>query len=513
MKKFVALFLSLVILICLCSCSVTQKDSKFTVGVIDEIKTFNPFRAQGDAEKIIAVNCFEGLLRFNASGHIDLAGATGYSVSSDMLTYTFSLNPSARWYISEAAKAYTEKTEDFKNTITANDYIFSIKHLKKNFSDDIKIIKKISAVDDYTLKITLSEADRDFLNTLASIPFYPCNEDFFTASGENYGSSPDTILTNGIYRIAELSKTGEVTLKANNVYKGNSELLNKEVFLYPTGKESALLSRFENGDYDIFLSSNLEASLGRAATDPLYTSEIWGLSFNFKKDIIKNEAFRKAIASAMDFSKIKTPSFAAQKAEHIIPQNYSLDCEAYGSFQYKTALPEYSQENAVTYCNKALSQLKADSVSIVIAVPEELKDSFIEICTGLQKIFGKKLVVELSYFDACDAEKIAEKGNYHIAVLPLKPKKATAKSVLSEISSEPCFFTDKKFEGFLSVNAPQTEKTAKSYSDAENYIINKSIFIPLFYSGTVLYIADYVTGIYSANNGDLIYFHSGERIR
>ncbi len=513
MKKAISLFLSLVILICLCSCSVTQKDSKFTVGVIDEINTFNPLKAQGDAEKIIAANCFEGLLRFNASGHIDLAGATGYSVSSDMLTYTFSLNPSAQWYISEAAKAYTDKIKDFKNTITANDYVFSIKRLEENYSDDIKIIKKISAVDDYTLKIILSEADRDFLNILASIPFYPCNEKFFTASGKDYGSSPDTILTNGIYRIAELSKTGEVTLKANNAYKGNSQLLNKEVSLYPTGKESALLLRFQNGDYDIFLSSNLEASLGRAATDPLYISEIWGLSFNFKKDIIKNEAFRKAIVSAIDFSKIKTPSFATEKTEQIIPQNYSLDCEAYGSFENKPALPEYSQENAVTYYNKALSQLKSDSLSIEIAVPEELKDSFIDICTELQKTFGKKLVVELSYFDVNDAEKKAEEGNYHIAVLPLKPKKATAKSVLNEIASAPCFFTDKKTEGFLSVNVPQTEKTAKSYSDAEKYIINKSVFVPLFYSGTVLYIADYVTGIYSANGGDLIYFHSGERIK
>ena len=513
MKRKVSLFLVLVMLFSLCSCSDTGNKARFTVGVLDEIKTFNPYKAQGDSEKIISANCFEGLLRFNATGHIDPAGATGYSVSSDMLTYTFSLNPDAQWYISENAKAYTDKIEDFKNTITADDYIFALSLLKENYKNDIKIIKSITSPDDYTLKITLKVADRDFINTLASLPFYPCNKDFYKITGENFATSPDTIITNGIYYIDNISDTGSVSLKGNSNYNGNCKLLNKEIHLYPTGKEDALLTRFGNGDYDIFISENLQPDLGRGVTDPLYTTEIWGLSFNLKNNISKNVAFRKSIVSAIDFSKLRTPSFVTEKAGGIIPGNYTLDCEAYSSFENSLTFPEYSEENALNFYNNALSQLKENTLSIKIAIPTELKESFIEICTDLQRIFGKRLTVELIYFDVSEAEKIAKEGKYHIAVLPIKPKKATVKAILDEISSAPCFFKDKKLNELLPVNSPQTEKTAKSFMEAEKYIIKNVIFIPLFNAGTVLYISDYVTGIYATNNGETIYFHSGERIK
>jgi ABC-type oligopeptide transport system substrate-binding subunit len=52
-----------------------------------------------DAEKIISTNCFEGLLRFDEHGKINLAGATAYKIEKDGLSYIFKLNPKAEWYI------------------------------------------------------------------------------------------------------------------------------------------------------------------------------------------------------------------------------------------------------------------------------------------------------------------------------------------------------------------------------------------------------------------------------
>lgn len=511
MRKITSIFLIISMLIGLCSCSLTLNKTTFTVGVLDEIQCFDPLKATGDAEKIIAANCFEGLLRFDQNGHIDLAGATGYSVSPDMLTYTFTLNPSAKWYVSDKAREAmkTAGLDGFSDTITAYDYIFTKNRLSEEGYEELSCIEKIYAKDNYTLEIALKEADIDFLYTVASAPFYPCNEAYFNALGELYGTSPDTVITNGIYRIEEISETGGVTLTENASYAGNLQLLNNGVYLYPTGKESALLARFENEDYDIFLSQSSETKLGKAATDPTYPDSVWGLAFNFRQDTVNNTNLRKAIVNATDFSLVKAPSFAVAEADRLIPGNFTVINEPYESFETGISLPEYSSQKAAEYFKKALSQLKTDSVTVKIAVPEQLEENFSQIIDSFGEIFKGKLTAELTVFSVKAAKQVAAEGDYHIAVLPLTPEFATAASCLECISQSPCFFTNEKLEKYKGTLYSQADKNAENFTAAEQYIIDSCIFIPMFCTGTTLCYSSNVKGIYCADNGNLIYFHLG----
>ena len=79
-KKTIAFSLVLIMITSLFSGCSLFKNAEFNIGFINEIASLDPLKAKGDAETIAAVNCFEGLLKFNSNGEIQLAGATKYSI-------------------------------------------------------------------------------------------------------------------------------------------------------------------------------------------------------------------------------------------------------------------------------------------------------------------------------------------------------------------------------------------------------------------------------------------------
>ena len=131
-KKLISLSLSLIMVVTLFSGCSLFKNAEFHIGFIDEIESLDPLKATGDAETMSAANCFEGLLKFNQNGEIVLSGATKYSISGDGLTYTFSLNPKAVWYVAELNEGILNGT-DFDSRVTAHDYVYTIKKVRQSF--------------------------------------------------------------------------------------------------------------------------------------------------------------------------------------------------------------------------------------------------------------------------------------------------------------------------------------------------------------------------------------------
>ena len=76
-------------------------------------------------------------------------------------------------------------------------------------------------------------------------------------------------------------------------------------------------------------------------------------------------------------------------------------------------------------------------------------------------------------------------------------------------SGEKTFYSnDKLYASLYQVKVYDADHFA-IYNNAENTIVKSGVFFPLFYTGKILCYADGVKGIYTAENGSLIYFHSG----
>ena len=103
--------------------------------VTEDFVSIDPQIASDASSRMIAYNCFEGLVRVDAEGKIVPAGADSWTVSPDDLVYTFSLRRDAKWYLTntsqeEMSDIDAEKSRipaDFDERVTAKDYVFGLR--------------------------------------------------------------------------------------------------------------------------------------------------------------------------------------------------------------------------------------------------------------------------------------------------------------------------------------------------------------------------------------------------
>ncbi len=517
-----------IIVACFSGCSLF-KNAVFNIGFKDTIETLDPLKAEGDAETISATNCFEGLLKFGKTGEIQLAGATRYSISGDGLTYTFNLNPKALWYVSEINEGIIGE-KDFETSVTAHDYVYSIKKViegklkgyenyafirgVKEYYDGVGSLDSIlvTAKDDYTLEIILTEPHSEILSTLAESSGAPSSERFNSLVEGVYGTTASTIICNGPYYISSFDKNSSLVLERNPKYKGRSRAENNKINLTFEKSQKHIVQKYASDTYDILLTNSanrIENPNGQVIS---VTNTVWGIVMNCSKENMKNENLRKALLSSIDYSVISTPSFATGLALSLVAPDYLVTEKHYSRFSFDTVAFESDTDKANEYMVLASTQLK-NAINLNIYVPNSLNNSAKIICNGWQDLFGSNIDTTLNTFDADDYQTVIDENNYDIAILPIFSDSSTAVSVLRGISSAPCNFTDNNFEALLGVcqNTFKESLKATAINECEKYIVSSGVFVPLYVSSTDIYLNDGVSKIYNTVTPNAIYFSNGDK--
>ena len=531
MKKLISAVLAAVLVFSLCGCTIKPEKSDITVGVLDELHSFSPGIASGDAEALTAVNCYEGLMRYNEDGSVSPAGAIAYSVTSDGLVYTFRLNPSAVWYISDGARSLLNgagiNPDKFDSRVTSADYVASLlRALKEKLPDYERLLcikgaeeyamgkcteeaVGLKGEDDTTLIITLGKPCSDILTALALPVALPESAAFRAAAGESYAQSPSSSVFNGPYYAESLSATGTVILRRNPDYKGIANTLNNGLTLYLTGKKGVLETRFNNGVYDIYRSKTLE-NAPEDSNAFACGSRIWGMAFNCSSEYIADPNLRLALACDTDFESIKKPDFAKSEAEELIPPNFTAGDRCF--FEIEEGFgKQFDLQNAVIYFIKS-DAMKYAPIELKVSVPREYENTFKKICAQWEADFPEIIKTTLTLFDKDDAEKIREEGNYDIAVLPLAPDYTTAVSALESVKKAPCLFSSEKLDSLLGkASAASAGEITDIIYETQAHIINTAVFIPLFETREFIYTSNAVSGFYASESGELLYFNGAEK--
>lgn len=526
MKRIISAVLVLAMLFSLCSCSANVSNTKLTMGILNTVTNLDPLNISGDGERIIATNCFEGLLRFDSKGKIDLGGATAYSISKDGLTYVFKLNPLAKWYVSDAVKATIDTLgiEKFDNKITAEDYIFGITRFIQSSNKALSSVKGAStydpddkestlglkAIDEYTLEITLERVDPDFLYKLAANPVYPCDNVLVEKLESIFSSTPATILCNGPYYIKNVTES-EAVLERNPDYTGKIQVSNGSILLYTTGKRQTLATRFEEGQYDIYLTPST-GRLKDKTTSYTSTSAIWGFAFNCKSNVGSIAALRDIILSTVYYDKIELPKFATSKAERIIPGVYNVGDTSYASFNPQKLAYERNIELAKENLDKLLDKMDREAFTIKLAIPKDMEKTMEPVIIHWETLFEEKVIIDLRVYETKDYATIASEGSYDLAILPITPYKRTALGVVEAFAGAPCYYADQKINALKSQTKASAEENAANYAKAEKIVVENGAFVPLFYASNDLYLGKGVSGVYIADGGRLIYLHSGTKV-
>ena len=340
-KRLFSLLLCMILIFSLTACNSTD-DAYIYFTLSEPPQTLDPQTAHTDAELMIVRNIFEGLLRKDKDGKIVCGVAEDYKKNG--LEYTFILREDAMW--------------SNEQPITAHDFVFAFtraldpktkapqsKQLINilNAEDVLKGKKSpdnlgVKAINDRTLKITLSKEDKNFEEVLTSAISMPCNEKFFKESAGKYGLEKDTTLSNGSYRLAKWGKEiFGIRLYRNDYYKGDFTAKNAAVF-FTIDQKQTNLEALNNNDADItFIKPNEISNIDTTKFNTASVENIcWVLTISdgFSKGIRKSLI---SLASPKVFSKNLPQGYSG--AKNLFPTALNVDADISGMpiYDLKTA--------------------------------------------------------------------------------------------------------------------------------------------------------------------------------
>ena len=220
------LCVSTVFSVAACNKDKKKELSSVTVGITQEPGIFDPHLALAAGDKEILFNIFEGFYKFSSDGTLKPALATDCSVSEDCKEFTFDLREGVKFHNG--------------SEMTVDDVIYSVNRAKENIQT-LQVITSVEKTGDRQVKLTLSEADSEFLSqaTFAIIP-----KDIADIGSDPVGTGP--------FKFKEYLPGQNVTIVKNEDY-WNSDLpyLDEVVFKICADMDSGLLE-LQNGSIDIF---------------------------------------------------------------------------------------------------------------------------------------------------------------------------------------------------------------------------------------------------------------------
>jgi ABC-type oligopeptide transport system substrate-binding subunit len=281
-----------------------------TIGLTVEPPSLDNTLAEDTTSAAILRLTNEGLTRIGARGRLEPAVAESWVITEREVT--FSLRKTAVW-------------ED-GSPVTAHDFVFSWRRLVnpktgatgstffsyifKNGEAILRGEKAIetlgaTALDDHTLRITLSRPVPYLLNVLAGPPYFPIKEAFYNQQHGRYGADAANIQSNGPFIMKRWIHHSSIELVKNPTYWNASEIyLNEFNVGYITSDVRSMLNLYKSGE--IAMLNLSEETLGDAADAGLRirknpTSCLAWLFLNMDEGrVTANKKVREAIRLAFD---------------------------------------------------------------------------------------------------------------------------------------------------------------------------------------------------------------------
>ncbi len=232
--KTAALALTVAMAVTAMPFGVSAEETEKTVVRINmesEPDNLDPWLSAASDTEAVFHNVFEGLVLFDETGALIPGLAKSWDVSDDGLTYTFHLRDDVTFHNGKAFSA-----EDVVYTYESLSGLGGEDALSSQFTN----LVSIEAVDDYTVKMTLGEADAAFLQytRVAVLP----------KGYEDQSSSP---VGTGPFVFEKYIPGQMVVLKKNENYYDESRMAKiDEAQIYIMGDDSSVLTALQSGQLD-----------------------------------------------------------------------------------------------------------------------------------------------------------------------------------------------------------------------------------------------------------------------
>lgn len=440
----------------------TSEDAYYVFST--DVQTLDWHMSQRATDAEITANCVDALTETNSYNNYVGALAESWEANEEKTEWTFHLRD-ANW-VTNTGEVYAP--------VTADDFVAGLQHLADfdgptlwiagsfveglaDYADgkttDFSTVG-VEAVDEKTVKYTLTSPTPFFNTIVANNAFWPVNRDFLESKGDGcklgdpdtsncgYGAptDPSSILYNGAYIIDELVSKSSQKLHKNEAYWDAEHVyVNKISRVYNDGSDpAATVKGFEQAENPFYMATLLTTAPDFAKyleqyKDYAYTgiqnAYSFGMNFNLNrvnyensnktaaqfadsKAALLNSSFRRALKFALDrvsyMATAVDPSIAEKALRTIeCPWDFvtTSDGRAYGELVQAASedptvdLSEgqdsiYNPDKAQAELAKAKTELNVSWPIILDVLVDEADPSNISQASSLEQSIEASLGVE-----------------------------------------------------------------------------------------------------------------------
>ena len=471
------------------------------------------------------VNCFEGLVTYDATGTVVPGNAESWDISEDGTVYTFHLRDGLKWSDGTdlTAEDYVYALQRVLNPETAGQYVdivtAYVKNAKEYYAGEATAEELgVKAVDPQTLEITLIQPTSFFIDLLTMWVFDPVQKATIEANGDQWTASPETYVCNGPFKIAEMNMGESMVLEKNENYWDAENVTMEKVTLRYILDTSTALTAYESGEVDGIRNipssdyARLKAENAGIQSVPNYGTVYYNI--NCEKEPYNNPLVRKALNLAVDRQAIidNVVQVDAAPAYNFLAPGYVVDGTDITEGRSdrglspnadpeaaKAALAEAGYPDGEGFPTLQLSYYSDDTVKKVVEAMAEM----LETNLGIE--------VEITSNDWAIFYENVQKGNYEVAAMGWSADYTHPMSFLpllvTDDANNNSFYSNPEYDAMVEQIKAETDpaKAVELIKQAEDLVMDEYPFINLYYKANNFLMKDYVKGYYMLSNGNLCF--------
>ena len=426
----------------------------------------------GESSKIMC-QIYEGLLKYDADSTEVLPSlAKKWEISEDGLEYIF--------YLEEGVKFHDGT--DFN----ADAVKYNIDRQTVNKTEDMayagfvyEYVDSVEVVDEYTVKIILSEKCTPFLNNIAMSMSAPIVSP--TALKENNNNVNECPVGTGPYKFVRWDKEESVVLVRNDEYRG-TVAKTKNVIFKTIADASAKVVALTNGEVDII--DGIDANVVDQITSAGYTlNQTEGMNINYmayNTEVLTDVEVRKALSQAINVEELVQSLY----------QGYSTSATSI----LPTFMAGYSDDvTQVTYdVDAAKATLKAKGITSVHMITYTNARNY-NTATGqtlaeaIQGYFAKVgVTATIEQYDWTTYKEKVSAGDYDICFYGWIGDNGDADNFLNLLASEDptmncARYNNEEFNSLLAeaISIENGEERNAIYAQIEQLVSDQAVWLPI----------------------------------
>lgn len=469
----------------------------FRYSTSTEPTTLDPTKSNCIPDNEIQHALTESLVR-NTGGEVNPGVAESWEVSEDGLTYTFHLNPDAKWSDGEqiTAQDFVYSWQRLMNPDTAAPYAFIGEYLKNGLAVEKGEMDPsqlgVVAQDDTTLVVTLERPTAYFLSMIgAQAQFAPLRQDIVEQYGSDFAADYEKNVYSGPYVLTKSSDNQWFFEPNENYWDADSIKLDRVELNYVQNPDTAV-AMYEDGelDYVSLPTASISAYEGKDNTFLNGNVDYFYFNMNGSCPELANKNMRLALNYALNRNEYNQ----LVNSGYYQPSNglvFSGLTGVNGTYGEESTLESYPLDGddakAKEYLNAALSELGySDPSEVTLTLTTSDNESSKKQAEVCQEMWNSTLGINVEIEQITYNEVLTrqQEGEYEIIWAGWGSDYDDPYSYLELFMSSSLYnysgFKNDEYDALMTATQTETDAAARMemMHQAEQILVDEGAFLP-----------------------------------